>query len=554
MDIPRTDWDGIVASDFALCFECHEADLYIGSTNYTTNFREDLPYNSHEYHLQTGGDYANRWDSDWDGTTGDSQISCTACHNVHGSPSPRMVRHGELISTPGTTDKVPALYFKYTPETYPTLLNSTGGKTGFLTGGAGTIGNTGICSMCHNRMVSYTRTPNDVYPPKITSVYGKAGSDSLEVIFSEGVYTDTGASGDLTVVDFVLTDIDNSRTITWVIHTAGDDIATLTLISDLDTSDDIGTDTLAAATATSIYDDSDNPMDTDPVTITSDTDPPAISNLDPTNGAPDVSIAKDLTFTLSDSDSGVDFTTFSIQLSGDKGYSNTYTDTDITVVLKTGSRSEYNVTVSPDDNFGTGEVITVTVNVDDVAGNPLVSPAWSFTTEATPTPQTITLHPSDIASNPGGYSTYGGAWPVILDSDDGDTRYAYSGGGAQGQVFSVDTDDPVGLGSTTIQSITFHVYARYVDGFSPVAPPTPGTIDIGYKTGTNTVWKGDTAIDGSGNYNLVSSNTYTTDSDGGALDLTDINNLQISVKRRTSGGYPLRVTEIYVDVIYVPLP
>ena len=555
MDIPRTDWDGIVASDFALCFECHDSDLYTGSTNFTTNFREDLTYNSHEDHLQTGGAYTDRWDSDWDGTTGDSQISCPACHNVHGSPSPRMVRHGELISTPGTTDKVPSLDFKYTPETYPTLLNSTGGKTGFLTGGAGTIENTGICSMCHNRMVGYIRTPNDVHPPRITHVYGKAGSNSLKVVFSEGVYTNTGAVGDLTIGDFTLTDTDNSRTITNVIHTAGDDIATLILSSPLDSTDDIGTDTLAAASASSIYDASDNPMGTTPVTISSDNDLPTISSQDPANSATNISIAKDLTFTLSDSDSGVDFTTFSIQLSGDKGYSKTYTDTDTSVVSKTGSRAEYDVTVAPDANFGTGEVITGTVNVNDVAGNSLTPPDWSFTTEATPTPQTITLHPSDIASNPGGYSTYGGAWSVILDSNDGDTTYAYSGTGAQGAIFYMDMDDPTGLGSVTIQSLTFHVYARYVSGFSPTPPPSPGVIDIGYKTGVRILcWKGDTSIDGSGNYNLVSSSTYTTDSDGGALDLTDINNLQISVKRRTSGSCPLRVTEVYVKVTYLPLP
>ncbi|MEW5802887.1 MAG: hypothetical protein AB1847_12380 [bacterium] len=32
----------------------------------------------------------------------DSRISCPACHNVHGSPNPVMIRHGELISTPAT--------------------------------------------------------------------------------------------------------------------------------------------------------------------------------------------------------------------------------------------------------------------------------------------------------------------------------------------------------------------------------------------------------------------------------------------------------------------
>jgi hypothetical protein len=393
-----------------------------------------------------------------------------------------------------------------------------------------------------------------MYPPKITGVYGKVGSNVLTAVFSKGVYTNTGASGALLSGDFTYNDLDDGRTVSSVTHTAGNDFAYINLSFSLDATNDIGTDTLAAATATSIYDNADNAVNTSPVTVSSDNDLPTISNMDPANGATNISIAKDLTFTLSDSDSGVDFTTFSIQLSGDKGYSKTYTDTDTSVVSKTGSRAEYDVTVAPDANFGTGEVITVTVNVNDVAGNSLTPSAWSFTTEATPTPQTITLHPSDIASNPGGYSPYGGAWSVILDSNDGDTRYAYSGTGSQGAIFYMDMDDPTGLGSITIQSLTFHVYARYVSGFSPTPPPYPGVIDIGYKTGTNTVWKGDTSIDGSGNYNLVSSSTYTTDSDGGALDLTDINNLQISVKRRISGSYPLRVTEVYVNVTYLPLP
>lgn len=551
MDIPRTDWDGIVASDFALCFECHDSVLYIGSTNYTTNFREDSSYNSHEYHLRTGGAYTNRWDSDWDGT-GDSQISCPACHNVHGSLSPAMIRHGELISTPGTNDKVPALNFKYTPETYPTLFNSLGGKTGFATGGRGTVQNTGICSMCHNRIVSYTRTPNDVHPPRITGVYGKVGNNSLKVIFSKGVYTNTGAVGDLTIGDFTLKDMDNNRTITGVTHTVGDDIDTLALSSPLDSTDDIGTDTLAAASATSIYDASDNPMGTTPVTIKSDTDPPTVSNLNPANSAIDISVDRDLTFTLSDSGIGVDWTTFSIKLSGDKGYSKTYTDIDTSVVSKTGARFSYNVKVAPDSYFGYGEVITVTVNVDDLQGNSLTPPTWSFTTEAKPTPQSIILHPSGLASNPGGYWTVGGDWQNVLDNNDGDTTYATSNTGKQGAIFYVNMDDPSGIESATIQSITFHVYARYVSGWSPVPPPYPGVIDIGFKTGVNTVWKGDTSIDGSGNYNLVSSSTYTTDSDGGTLDLTDINNLQISVKRRTSGSCPLRVTEVYVEVTYLP--
>jgi hypothetical protein len=50
----------------------------------------------------------------------------------------------------------------------------------------------------------------------------------------------------------------------------------------------------------------------------------------------------------------------------------------------------------------------------------------------------------------------------------------------------------------------------------------------------------------------VGSGTYVTDSDGGALDVSDIASLQIATKRRTSGAYPLRITQVYAVVTYVP--
>jgi hypothetical protein len=113
-------------------------------------------------------------------------------------------------------------------------------------------------------------------------------------------------------------------------------------------------------------------------------------------------------------------------------------------------------------------------------------------------------------------------------------------------------DDPVGLDGTTIDNITVYVYARYVAGSWPDAVPYAGNINIGYQTGTTTVWHGNTTTDTSGEYNLIVSNTYTTDSDGGALDLTDIANLQIAVKRSNGGPCQLRITEIYAEVGYTP--
>ncbi|MGA1870984.1 MAG: hypothetical protein ACMUJM_20800 [bacterium] len=105
--------------DFALCWSCHNKYYLLGTPNLggdwkqnpvRTNFYEQSKgRNSHTFHL--GIDNIH-WDSDWDGTA-DSRESCTACHNVHGSPTPAMIRHGELISTPGTTNKVPSLNFSY---------------------------------------------------------------------------------------------------------------------------------------------------------------------------------------------------------------------------------------------------------------------------------------------------------------------------------------------------------------------------------------------------------------------------------------------------------
>ena len=115
MAVPRT--GQIHPEAFRLCTKCH---LYTDITGGTSNFRDDAKARQyHEMHL-------NWWpaliycDSDFDGvgcssgTCKDSAITCIICHNVHGANGNKvMIRHGELISTPGTTDKVPALDFHW---------------------------------------------------------------------------------------------------------------------------------------------------------------------------------------------------------------------------------------------------------------------------------------------------------------------------------------------------------------------------------------------------------------------------------------------------------
>jgi predicted CxxxxCH...CXXCH cytochrome family protein len=543
MDIPRTDV-GEPVSDFAVCFSCHNSDPYLNSANFTTNFREGATGNSHYLHLQSPatGQFAGSgwWDSDWDGSTGDSKISCPACHNVHGSPLPRMMQHGELISTPGTSDKVPALNFKYTPSSsYPILMESTGGELDPPVQGGGTIGNTGVCSMCHSNQEGYTRAPNDTYPPQITGVYGTVGGNILMVHFSKGVYTNTGASGALFSGDFTFTDSDNGRIVSGVTHTAGDDFALLTLSAALDASNDIEVDTLAAATDSSIYDAADQAMATTLVAVTGDATAPALTDQSPAHSATDIAIDSNLTFALSDSGAGVDWTSFQVQLSGDKGYSKTYTDMDTSVVSKTGSMVSYDVTVNPDVNFSNGEIITVTVHVSDYVGNAIVPPAWSFTTQAASTPQTMTIHPSGLASEgSGNFAPTGGDWNSVLDSNDGDLTYVSvccQGFGT----FYADMDDP-GIGAATINSVTVKVVVR-----NSVA----GNVNIGYKTGTGVIWKGNTSV--GTNYTTLTLNA-PTNSDGGAWTLADLNNLKVAVWRNYTGSPRCYVTEVAVDINYTP--
>jgi len=140
-----------------------------------TNFRNDQHIdemdqmsNEHLHHLR-GRYYCGNgkdWDSDWDGAP-DSPQSCTGCHNIHGSPSPAMIRHGELISTPGTVDKSPMLNLQYinidgNPD--PDLLNvveSIGAQSQFYGPGPGTPGKNHTCNMCHNDKITYYRIPID---------------------------------------------------------------------------------------------------------------------------------------------------------------------------------------------------------------------------------------------------------------------------------------------------------------------------------------------------------------------------------------------------------
>jgi hypothetical protein len=169
MNIPRPLYSGgdplDYWEDFALCFECHDRYEVLNQNVSGTNFwNDDLSIrNSHNIHLAF---YSNHFDSDWDGIA-DSTESCIACHNVHGSPTKAMIRHGELISAPGTTNKVPALNFSYlSPATGPWA-------TATWTPNISSAGNYDVYAWWY---AAANRATNAKY-----TVYYNGGSDSFEV-------------------------------------------------------------------------------------------------------------------------------------------------------------------------------------------------------------------------------------------------------------------------------------------------------------------------------------------------------------------------------------
>ncbi|MEW5800471.1 MAG: chitobiase/beta-hexosaminidase C-terminal domain-containing protein [bacterium] len=220
----------------------------------------------------------------------ESLISCPACHNVHGSPNPAMIRHGELISTPGSSDKVPALHYRwYKADGYtPTIFGQESAYADMpLLGGVGggTLEESMVCDCCHSgpSPIKYGRTYQALPLP--------AGSWQRPAL------------------------------------------------------------------------------------------PPSIRQLSPQAGSQDVAADRTLRFLLlSNGQDALDWTSFSISLQGDLGYSQTYTDEDAGAVSVSGTSSCYWVSVDPGIDFGDRERITVTVSIQDEAGHTLTPPSWAFTT------------------------------------------------------------------------------------------------------------------------------------------------------------------------------
>jgi hypothetical protein len=169
-------------SYYLLCMKCHDSEPLLSYTRSGTNlWKESTEVNWHRQHLNMKTSLT--WDSDWDAIMGnpvgesvDSVLSCPSCHNVHGSPTPAMTRHGELMTIPGSPSKVPSFDFSYLddvesrdPSMKTAFPDSVG--DGFIFGSYPESNNhNGVCVHCHGGTFYVYRPPVDVPKPSIPKI------------------------------------------------------------------------------------------------------------------------------------------------------------------------------------------------------------------------------------------------------------------------------------------------------------------------------------------------------------------------------------------------
>ncbi len=193
MTIPRNG-EGAQTS-FKLCTNCH---VYSDITSrLKTNFRDDLKnttFSYHENHLEWYNTFL-AWDSDFDGVgppegqnVADSAMSCPACHNVHGSPSPAMIRHGELIG------HVPALDFRWYEADGSTVTTSLQDSLyGALEcANVPDLAHNNVCYGCHPvlppnpTLLKYYRTPGGPVTLIVNNVWTTDLNNVVKDTFSVG--------------------------------------------------------------------------------------------------------------------------------------------------------------------------------------------------------------------------------------------------------------------------------------------------------------------------------------------------------------------------------
>jgi hypothetical protein len=168
-------------------------------------------------------------------------------------------------------------------------------------------------------------------------------------------------------------------------------------------------------------------------TVHEDTTSPGIDNLNPSSGSVAIPVGGNLTLTVSDMETGVDWSSFTIEITG-PAYVQTYGSTS-PEVSHTGNSTSYNVAVDPALDFPNGETMVVSVTVDDMAyvPNTLTFDSWSFATYNAPPAKPSNTSPGDGASDVPLLPTLVSS--AFIDSDSGDTHQT-----SQWQITTVQGD------------------------------------------------------------------------------------------------------------------
>jgi len=156
--------------------------------------------------------------------------------------------------------------------------------------------------------------------------------------------------------------------------------------------------------------------------ISEDETPPYTSGHEPAKGAVNVPVDTNITVHVLDAESGVNLSTIVMTVEG----------VVVTPVI-TGTPADYTVTYDPPVNFGYGQVVDVTVDASDIAGNMMPQDAYSFTT--------TTMGPQYFDTGEGTYPSIMGTHKGEIKPSDNITvnkMYTYPCPGTGGHTKSIE--------------------------------------------------------------------------------------------------------------------
>lgn len=188
-----------------------------------------------------------------------------------------------------------------------------------------------------------------------------------------------------------------------------------------------------------------------------DTSAPTINQLEPADGAEDVSKSTNIVFKATDEGTGISTGTISVTINGDAAVSGGTAQSGFDLNLSADGAS-YWVTVDPDDDFSIDETVSVEAQVADVKGY-TTSASWSFKVGLVRSPKIIAVSGPGEATKLQVYTTNGkaltsyirtlfpssyrgGAGVAAIDASRSGVKqqvlvFARSGGGPQARVMGI---------------------------------------------------------------------------------------------------------------------